>query len=224
MACPHAKYIKGTIAYCSLVNKKVSTLRYPCKGNYRRCPIYVRYARARPAPAPRPAPAQAQREQEPPQARPPARQEPVEAPRVQEPARPSAPAPAPTPPLEAGGEFVPSEALCDSLVLASLIASATSVGVYRGPLRGVVEEARRHLSGEGFLFVVGRVGGYQFRAIYSGKVFKYTFEEAGKPLCGEDAEKLLRELGDAALDAVIYRVSWESIPLWRDRIREELQV
>ena len=42
MACPYAKYIKGAVAYCILLNKKVSTMRYPCKGNYRRCPVYIR--------------------------------------------------------------------------------------------------------------------------------------------------------------------------------------
>ena len=226
MACPYAKYIKGTIAYCTLLNKKVSTLRYPCKGNYRRCPIYVRRAR-RQREAPRQEQAQPQVEarqaQQP--ATPPSPQ--AEAPRL-EPAKP-APQPA-SPQAQPGAVRVPSavepsEALCDSLVLASLIAASNAVATYRGPLRNLIIEASKYLGGEGFLFIVGRLqGGLNVRMLYAGRIATFAFERQLQPVCGEEAVHLLSQLAGEQVDAVIYRVDWNSIPLWKDRIAKELGV
>lgn len=47
--CPYAKGVKGTIVHCELAGRKVSSLKYPCKGRYQACPIYR--ARAPTAPA-----------------------------------------------------------------------------------------------------------------------------------------------------------------------------
>ncbi len=229
MACPYAKYIKGTIAYCTLLNKKVSTLRYPCKGNYRRCPIYVRRAR-RQREAPRQEQAQPQVEarqaQQP--ATPPSPQ--AEAPRaepVQPASQPSTPASSQVQPgaVRVPSAVEPSEALCDSLVLASLIAASNAVATYRGPLRNLIIEASKYLGGEGFLFIVGRLqGGLNVRMLYAGRIATFAFERQLQPVCGEEAVHLLSQLAGEQVDAVIYRVDWNSIPLWKDRIAKELGV
>ncbi len=213
MACPYAKYIKGTIAYCTLLDKKVSTLRYPCKGNYRRCPIYVRRAGR----APRPRQEQAARREAEAQAR--------EAPsRASQQAPAPAPAPRPAPAAAAPGEVRPSEALCDSLVLASLIAGSRALATYRGPLSGLLAEASRHVGEGGFLFIVGRVAGYQVRLLYAGKTATYAFEKDLQPVCGDDARGLWERLRGENVDAVIYSVEWERVPLWREQIARELGV
>ncbi len=40
MVCPYAKSIKGVIVECAAAGRKVSALRYPCRGRYQNCPIY----------------------------------------------------------------------------------------------------------------------------------------------------------------------------------------
>ncbi len=231
MACPYAKYIKGAVAFCTLLNKKVSTMRYPCKGNYRRCPVYLRRGQ-RQAPPARP------REEAAPQ--PPARpapetpQQPAQQARPPEPARVEEPAPAPAPrPAQSPGSvgaarppsaLRPSEALCDSLVLASLLAASEGVGKYVGPLIDLFPEAGKYTGGEGFVFAVGRVAGYSIRILYAGRVATYAFEKDLQPICGDEAEALLKKLLNEKVDAIVYRVDWDRVPLWRDRIKEELEV
>ena len=219
VACPYAKSIRGTVSHCSLVNKKVSTLRYPCKGNYRRCPIYIRYGAraARPAARPRQQ-AQPRREQVEAQSRQAAAPQPAAqaAPSVN--VREAPPAPRGT---TARGELRPSEALCDSLILASLTVAGRSIGVYRGPLEGLVRELEGKYERGKFVFVVGTVGGYKFRALYAGGVVTYSFAREA-PICGQDAEKLLGQLRGEYLDAVLYEIDWNNIPLWRDRIASEI--
>jgi len=232
VACPHAKQIRGTIAYCALLNRKVSTLRYPCKGNYRRCPVYVRHAaRARPA-------VEASEHQLQAPAKPATEQvKPVEehAPtRQPEPAASSppraepAPQRAPAPPAEGGPRVVePSEALCDSLVLAGLIAVSRRLGTYRGPLRGLLAEASRYLQGEGFLFIVANFTGrprLQAKLLYAGDKATYAFEQNYSSICGEEARRLFGDLADEEVDAIIYLVRWEEVPLHRDRVAEELGI
>jgi len=226
LACPYAKTIRGTVAHCSIVNKKVSTLRYPCKGNYKRCPIYIRYS-SRAAKTKQPA------RQEAPAAQP-APQQPA-TPTIPE--QPSTPTPAPveaqpTPaitPTSIGveapkrGGMKPSKALCDTLILASLLAGAKSLGVYRGPLSGVKERIEEiELKKGTFVFVTGDIDGYKFRALYAGDTITFALFRGGSPVCGEEAERLLQELADKKLDANVYEVYWEKIPLWRDKIRMEI--
>jgi len=215
VACPHAKQIRGTIAYCALLNRKVSTLRYPCKGNYRRCPVYIRHAaRARPAETPKPAP------QAPPEQQAPPREEPKPAPPAAEAqARPAA--------GEGPGRLEPSEALCDSLVLAGLIAVSRRLGSYRGPLRGLLAEASKYLTGKGFLFIVASFpekGNLQLRLLYAGDKATYAFERDYAGVCGEEASRLFDELAGERVDAIIYLVNWEEIPLHRDRVARELGI
>lgn len=73
------------------------------------------------------------------------------------------------------------------------------------------------------LFFVGTLtGGDTMRAIaFKGRV-TYAFERGGTPICGPDAEKLLKDLSDEVVDGIIYEVSWENIPLWREMIEREL--
>ncbi len=219
MACPYAKKIRGTIAYCSLINKKVSTLRYPCKGNYKRCPIYIRY-RARAAPA-------APREQAPPQPPPQAPPAPAKTPPAPTaPARPPAPQPSrpqPQPAPSRGAVTVkPSKSLCDSLILAALITTARALDRYAGDTKGLVEELISRTQGKSLLlFFIGQSDGVSIRMLaHAGRVV-YAFERGGSPVCGNDAEALYREVLTRRVDGIIYEIRWEDIPLWRETVQSE---
>jgi len=207
VACPYAKKIRGTVAFCSIINKKVSTLRYPCRGNYKRCPIYVRY-RARAA-APSAAPAE-----ETPQAQP---AQPSQAPAKRTPA-PAAPTPAP-----AGGPSVkPSKSLCDSLILAALITSARATDRFTGPLRDAVRVLADKTRGNNkLLFFVGQVGGMSVRMLAHKGVVVYAFERGGSPLCESSAAEAFEQNSEARVDGILYEIKWEDIPLWRDSIIKE---
>ncbi len=222
MPCPYAKEIRGTTAYCTLLKKKVSTLRFPCKGNYKRCPVYIRYGgRARVAPAPRreektrPAPKQTL----PQPTTPPAPQQAQTPVTTQTPPQPAS-LPAPSP---AGANIVPSEALCDSLILAALLTSGRAVETYRGPLRGLLDYLNKKVPSDKLIFVIGPVGEHSFRGLYFNGKLSFAFEKSGTPVCGAEAERVLKEHGDDSIDAIIYEVAWEMIPLWKDLIMKELQ-
>lgn len=225
MPCPYAEEIKGTIAKCRLLNKKVSTMRYPCTGNYKRCPVYIRMGgeAAGAPPVEREAP--------------PLQVESVEAPAKPPEARAEAPpTPPPTPAMPAepvvSGEvkgvqarvFEASRSLCDSLILASLTVSSRAVGIYRGPLRDAAEKLKGHLEAGSILFIVGDYEGYRVRLLYGGQTARYSFEKGGVAVCGEEAKRILEELGlEATLDGIVYAVRLSEIPLWRDQILGELK-
>ena len=197
MACPYAKNIKGTIAYCELIRKKVSTLRFPCKGNYKRCPIYARYtARRHEAPAPQP--------------------------RVEAPAKKTVEAEAQ--PVKRGIKIKPSEALCDSLILAALLTSGSASETFRGTLNDLIKwlESEKGES-ESLNFLVGTIDSYSFRGLYRKMTLTYMFEKSGKPYCGDEASELFDKLKDSTLDIMIYTIEWESIPLWKETIIKELE-
>ncbi len=197
MACPYAKSIKGTIAYCELIRKKVSTLRFPCKGNYKRCPIYARYtARRREAPAPRPS--------------------------VETPTEKTIEAEAQ--PAKQGIRVKPSEALCDSLILAALLTSGSASETFRGTLSDLVKWLENEKGESDYLnFLVGTVDTYSFRGLYRKLTLTYMFEKSGKQYCGEEASKLFFQLSSSSIDIMIYNIEWESIPLWKDLILKELE-
>jgi len=226
LACPYAKSIRGTVAYCSVVNKKVSTLRYPCKGNYKRCPLYIRYsakiakareAAASEAPGGEARPEPVQKPVEPQKPQPPTAATAGAGGAVATASEPTVAGPAPPP----GRVVRPSKALCDSLILASLTVAGESVGKYRGPLRELAERLRGEVREGRFIFVTGDVDGYKFRALFAGNVVTYSFAR-GSPICGEEAERLYEELKDREIDAMIYLVRWDRIPLWRDQIKAEI--
>lgn len=225
MACPYAEQIKGTIAKCSLLNRKVSTMRYPCKGNYRRCPVYIRRAAQRETvrEALPEQPAKPKVEERPPAPVAPSIQEERESPRVEErvekvEARREAEVTRPV-----ANVFKPSKALCDSLVLASLTVSSKAEGIYRGPLSGLVNELKNRLTDDIILFVVGDYRDYKIRLLFKGGTARYSLEKGGNPICGDDAEKILEEIGlNEKLDGVIYSVKLSDIPLWKDQILGEL--
>ncbi len=226
MVCPYAKQIRGSIAFCQLIRKKVSTLRYPCKGNYKRCPIYLRYG-ARAAAAPRPRPEEKPKAEAKPSVeavKPAEREEkPIVPVRVEE----AKPEPVPTtPPARGGGPSVlrPSEALCDSLVLAGLTVAAKPLGIARGRLEDVVENARQYLDKESFVFILGDIAGYRMRILFAGNHATYSFEKAGMPICGGEAEKVLEKVKGEEFNGIYYRVKLEDVPLWKDSILKELGV
>ncbi len=209
MACPYAKKIRGTIAFCTLLNRKVSTLRYPCKGNYRRCPIYIRYqarAAAPQGPAPEPAPP---------------------APQTAPTAPPAQPAPAPAeekaPTGPGGGVVRPSKSLCDSLILAALITSGVAVDRFRGSLASLIEALQDKTRGnDKLLFFVGQTGDVSVRMLaHKGNVV-YAFEKELSPICGNEASSLLEQRRNETVDGIIYEIKWEDIPLWKETIQSEL--
>lgn len=221
MACPYAEQIKGTIAKCTLLNRKVSTMRYPCKGNFRRCPVYIRRGVQREAPI-----------------------ETAQVPRVEEKVEERAPSTGekqarletPTPrisdrtkPREAEEtditkQFEPSKSLCDSLVLASLTVTAEAKGIYKGVLRQLPEKLKEYLSPDVIVLVVGDYNGYRMRVLFKGRKVRYSLEKGGEPLCGDRARSILNELGlGGRLEGVVYTVKLTDIPLWRDQITGELK-
>ncbi len=230
MACPYAEQIKGTIAKCSLLNKKVSTMRYPCKGNYRRCPVYIRRGGQREVPKPVEATTPKQESHPTPTPLPTPRVEKTEAPapRVdKQPLKVERPSEEPVemikPKETPTVSFKPSKSLCDSLILASLTVSSKAEGIYRGPLNGLLDQLRNHLADDTILLVVGDYDEYKMRLLFKGKTARYSLEKGGQPICGDEAEKLLEKLGlEKKLDGVIYSVKLSDIPLWKDQILKEL--
>jgi hypothetical protein len=196
----------------------VSTLRYPCKGNYRRCPIYQRYAAARPPATP------LEIEEKPPQ--PPApKPAPVEE-KTREEERREAPRPeTPVAPAQRGARlFRPSKSLCDSLVLASLTVAAQPLGIARGKLEDVLESARQYLEEGSLIFILGDIDGYRMRVLFAGNFATYSFERGGTPICGDEAENIFEEVKDSVFDGIYYKVKLSDIPLWKDAILEELGI
>lgn len=230
MVCPYAEQIKGTIAKCSLLNKKVSTMRYPCKGNYRRCPVYIRRVVQRELPKPveeitpkqeappTPAPPPTPRVKKPEAPAHRVEKQPIKVERPSDkPVEMVKPKPAPV------ESFKPSKALCDSLILASLTVSSKAEEIYRGPLNDLLDQLRSHLSDDTILLVVGDYDEYKIRLLFKGKSARYSLEKGGQPICGDEAEKLLEKLGlEKKLDGVIYSVKLSDIPLWKEQILEEL--
>ncbi len=216
MACPYAKNIRGTVAYCSLLGKKVSTLRFPCKGNYKRCPIYIRYSGRQRAPERRAKP------QTPPpetvQTPQPRKETPAQAPQIEASTARTVAEERPA----STGNIKPSEVLCDSLILAALLASGTLVDRYNGDFAGLLSTLNAKHAGGELIFIVGHLGSYSLRALYRSGKLVYAFESNGVTICGADAEKLLEDNINMPLDAILYKVEWENIPLWRDTIVKEL--
>ncbi len=197
MTCPYAKNIKGTIAYCDLLKKKVSTLRFPCKGNYKRCPIYARYtARKRAAPAP-----------------------PIAEESVITERKPEAK-------VEKKAKLLlkPSDALCDSLILASLLTSGKAEDRFRGTLSELVDKLEKEkLESDQLYFIIGTIESYSFRAVFRNKTLTYMFEKSGATICGDEAKALFAELKNTIVDAIVYVIKLEEIPLWKETILKELE-
>jgi len=223
LVCPYAKQIRGSIAFCQLIRKKVSTLRHPCKGNYKRCPIYQRYG-ARAAPAPRPRPEEKPKAKPPEEAvRPVTREErPVAPVRAEEAKR--EPVPTPTPKSSGPSLLRPSKVLCDSLVLASLTVAAKPLGIARGKLEDIIKSAGQYLDKESFIFILGDIAGYRMRILFAGNHATYSFEKAGMPICGDEAGEVLEKVRGSEFNGIYYRVKLEDVPLWKDSILEELGV
>ena len=251
MACPHAKTIKGAVAYCSIIKKKVSTLKFPCKGDYRRCPIYVR---AKPqveaaqeskpveppkaekreeAPKPvkhasQPAPVKAEeksveaREEETPK---PASTAPTskEPAKVKQESKPEKP---PEKPVAKGSSRIawqPGGALCDSMVIALLLVSSKSVGTYKGGYDGLEDMLKKMESNGVFYYIAGDVDNWRVRFTYANmKVFGLSVEKNGQLICGDEALKLIQPLEEKNFDVVIYSVSWDDLGPAAEKLRKSL--
>ncbi len=250
MACPHAKTIKGAVAYCNVVKKKVSTLKFPCKGDYRRCPIYVR-ARQQievereltqetrqqtkpPEPATKPAETQPK---------------PSEA-KEEETIGPPQPAAAQSAPIaeqaseaqETVGKPVeekpaiekstvkptrivwqPGGALCDSMVIALLLVSSKSVGTYKGGYEGLEEMLKGMETNGVFYYIAGDVDSLRVRFTYANmKVFGLSVEKDGRLICGDEALQILQPIEKRRFDVVIYSVSWDDVGPVVDKLRKHL--
>ncbi|MCE4599662.1 MAG: hypothetical protein F7C81_05635 [Desulfurococcales archaeon] len=232
MPCPYAQDVRGAVAYCQLARRKVSTLRFPCKGNYRVCPIYVRlahiaqagesYQRREQPPA---RPAQRQVAQETPQQQPAqARVERVEQPRPPEIEKPREKVEEEAPPKKTV-EWGSGEAICDSLILALLISAASTLDVYRGDYQGLVNKLLElDTDPQSFLLLVGTLNGATVRATYKDyKVFSIMAEVEGETLCGGKALEELGSVKERKFDLVIYRVRWDALGGWKEYLLKELR-
>ncbi len=224
MVCPHAQDIRGAVAYCRLARRKVSTLRFPCKGNYRACPIYVRLAHIAP---PREFQVQEQEEAPRPGAAPqpaePTATQPQTQPTTVEQARPKEAAE--ERPAKREVEWGSGEAICDSLILALLISAASTLDIYRGDHQGLTKRlAELDTDPQSFLLLVGSLNGVTLRAAYKDyKVFSIMTEVGGETLCGGRALEKLKPIEKKSFDLVIYRVKWDSLGAWREYLAKELR-
>lgn len=250
MACPHAKTIKGAVAYCNVVKKKVSTLKFPCKGDYRRCPIYVRARQqievereptqetrqqAKPQePATKPAeeplkPAEARKEETtgPPQPAaakyaPIAEQASKPKETVEKPIeeKPTVEKPAAKP---ARIIWQPGGALCDSMVIALLLVSSKSIGTYKGGYDGLEEMLKGMETNGIFYYIAGDVDSLRVRFTYANmKVFGLSVEKDGRLICGDEALQILQPIEKRKFDVVIYSVSWDDVGPVVDKLRKHL--
>ncbi len=227
MACPYAKSIRGLVVYCAAINKKVSSLRYPCKGDYTRCPIYRRAIRAK---------ARAEATRKPEKAEKPVvvveRAE--AAPRAEQPVAPAGPATAA--PVAAATENTAStgtgagpveaeetegvvvgdgRAACDSLVVAELLISSQYIRAKNGSPKEIIEEvvvesreAENPLFFTGDIRGVGRLRGLAFK----GRVTSLYLEKAGEKHCGGDAwSEIVSATGSRAV-VRIYVVEPDKLP------------
>ncbi|MCE4605022.1 MAG: hypothetical protein F7C08_00585 [Desulfurococcales archaeon] len=222
MVCPYATNVKGAVAYCTIINKKVSTLKYPCKGNYKRCSIYARRPVKKPAKeiqkpkveAP-PVPAEPRQEETKPII--------AEPPKV-EPKEPVAPVQQRREVSTTKIQWRPGKAICDSLLLAVLVSVAEAVGVVRGSYRDLEGKLLSLHTNGSFIFIVGRVDKTRVRMVYSsGYVFSMMAEQDGNTICGQDALKQLEPITDRILDLVLYSVSWSSLDKWGDELKKDLE-
>jgi len=239
--CPHAKRVKGTIVYCELAGRKVSSLKYPCKGRYQACPIYRARAGRRPARREeveeRPQPvgrvesveevARAAPEPEPVEA------EAVAAPREEE-APPAAPPAAPVageaavrespPNSEAVTAFPvkPGRSVCDPLFQANVILKAEESRDFRGTFQEIAALSRGR---EGTLiYFAGTITdvGAQVRLVAFNGVIVSVQVEPGRgetAKCGEEALEYVKP--DAVVSGVLYFVSLQALEAYAERIREE---
>ena len=244
MACPHAKTIKGAVAYCNVVKKKVSTLKFPCKGDYRRCPIYVRAqqveAERKPAQEARHEAKQAETTK------------PVEAPLkpaevIKEGGAAGPPQPVitqPTPKVEPASRiqetiekpveekpatkptrivWQPGGALCDSMVIALLLVSSKSIGTYKGEYDGLEEMLKGMETNGVFYYIAGDVDSLRVRFTYANmKVFGLSVEKDGRLICGDEALQVLQPIEKRKFDVVIYSVSWDDVGPVMDKLRKHL--
>ena len=229
MACPYARDIRGAVAYCSLLGRKVSTLRYPCKGRYQRCPVY----RAR-------APREAVEAIQPPTPPKPTEEKPVaeearpveaEAPEAQAPSEATVEAPVAETPRE---EVQPREAeaaeearrwrveslveqACDALVQASLVAFAEANNVFSGSLEELLTLSTDY---EGrVVYFRGRVGEKEvgllvYRGILIGA---HSTEPGGGIACGEKAAEGLGL--STMLTGMVYITSLTALPALQEAVK-----
>ncbi len=250
MACPHAKTIKGAVAYCGIVKKKVSTLKFPCKGDYRRCPIYVR-AKPQVGTAEESEPSQppkAEKREEAP--KPIGQTAKTASARTEEKGvEPHEEAPKPESivadlgkPVESDHEqktekpiekpavmetsriiWQPGGALCDSMVIALLLVSSKSIGTYRGGYDGLEDLLKKMETNGVFYYVAGDVDSWRVRFTYANmKVFGLSVEKDGQLICGDEALRLIQPLEEKNFDVVIYSVSWDDLGPAAEKLRSSL--
>ncbi len=242
MACPYARDIKGAVAYCSLLGKKVSTLRYPCKGRYQRCPVYRARAPRETIEVPQPPPPirpeeKPRAEEAKPEAKP---VEPVEAP--QGPEAPQAPAPSESAveAPQAGAtseEAQPSEAeaaeeakrwrseklveqACDALTQASLVAFAEVNNVFSGSLE---ELLRLSTDYEGkIVYFRGRAGEREVGLlVYQGVLIgAHSTEPEGGVTCGDKAIEGLSL--STMISGIVYIASLTALPALQEAVKAVL--
>ncbi len=247
MVCPYAKNIRGAVAYCELLGGKVSTLKYPCKGRYQRCPIY----RAR-------APRQAAREE--------AFRPVEEAPRASQ----EAGAAKPAEPVKATGEAAEVSAkeaagaragveegpqrsaeveaaaekeareetikeeavvagsgawraeklvdqVCDTLVQASMVAFAESNRFFSGNLEELLALSSDYL--DKVIYFNGKSGNAELRvALYRGLVVGVEYVgPEGDRSCGESAIKHINP--SLNVTGMIYIVSLSALPALEEALK-----
>ena len=232
MACPYARDIRGAVAYCSLLGRKVSTLRYPCKGRYQRCPVYRARAPREAVEAIQPPPPPKAPEEKPTaeEARPvEARRE--EASEIQAPSESVVEAPA----AEAPGEEarpVEAEAVeeerrwraetlveqaCDALVQASLVAFAEANNAFSGTLEDLLRLSTDY---EGkVVYFRGRFGEREVGLlVYQGVLIgAHSAEPGGGTACGEKAAEGLNL--SATLSGMVYITSLTALPALQEAIK-----
>ncbi len=239
--CPYAKGVKGTIVYCELAGRKVSSLKYPCKGRYQACPIYRaragrrtarRVAEEKPQPAERVEEARPSAAEE----RPVEAEAPAPTSRAEEslPEAPSPPPPAPVaaepsvrespPSAEAVKAFTvkPGRAVCDPLFQANVILNAEESRDFQGTLQEIAALSRGKK--DVIVYFAGTVtaSGGQIRLVaYDGVVASVQVEPSRgePPKCGAEALDYVKP--DIVVSGVLYIASLSSLGMYGDQVKRE---
>ncbi len=221
MVCPYASRIKGAVAYCTILNKKVSTLRYPCKGNYKRCPIYAR----------RPVKIEKEEKVATPSI---AEEKPVAIP-AQPRQQPTIETVPETSKAVAKEESIPERPqlriklypggnICDSILLALLVSVAEAIGVFKGKYNELEEKLLSIGTNGAFVFAAGKADEYRIRFAYSrNTIFSIMVEVDGTQKCGNEAIEIITPLDRKDFDLVLYSVSWNDLGSWGNELKKDLE-
>lgn len=228
--CPYAREVKGTIVVCGLLRRKVSSLKYPCKGKYQACPIYraraprlaaapTRQAEEKPSQAGEASPPQESRVEERAEEAPVPQEGVAEQPRATAAPEEARPASGAAPGERGAAILKGSGIVCEALFQANILINAVSSEDFRGRIE---EVARRSSAEENIVYyLAGNVDatGDRIRFVaFRGQILGVELETSEGKLCGEDAAQRVKP--DTEVRGLLYKVDIDSLGGYREQVLE----